>query len=84
MNIVKKVLNLPALFTCCIDCGDRYLGCHGKCEKYLSDKSKLENRKAEHKKIRDADQYAIDEAVKTINASIKRKQGLITRKRATK
>ena len=29
----------------CRDCEDRYIGCHGSCEKYLGAKDRLESRK---------------------------------------
>jgi len=36
----------------CKDCADRYVGCHGKCEKYLKWK---ENHKETTKLIREAE-----------------------------
>lgn len=31
--------------TCCLDCKDRHLGCHGTCEKYKEMKQKLQDIK---------------------------------------
>ena len=28
--------------TCCKDCKERYIGCHSKCEKYITEKQNLE------------------------------------------
>jgi hypothetical protein len=33
--------------TCCKDCPDRYPGCHGKCEKYIKQRSEYDAEKAE-------------------------------------
>lgn len=31
---------------CCKECTDRYIGCHGKCEKYIEEKKRyLEQKK---------------------------------------
>lgn len=34
------------VFKSCIDCADRYPGCHGKCEKYLSEKAAYDEVRA--------------------------------------
>lgn len=30
---------------CCKDCKERYIGCHSKCEKYITEKRNLEESK---------------------------------------
>ena len=36
-----------ALVSCCLNCGDRTIGCHGKCEKYISQKKVYDAAKEE-------------------------------------
>lgn len=38
------------VITCCKDCPDRYPGCHGKCEKYINERSAYDAVKDEAKK----------------------------------
>lgn len=51
----------------CKDCLDRYIGCHGKCEKYLEYKKELQKTKCQEKidkKIEDDIWYGINMAIK--------------------
>lgn len=36
------MVNSSKISAPCKDCGDRYVGCHGKCEKYLTFRSRLD------------------------------------------
>ena len=48
----------------CKDCEKRYIGCHGRCEKYLEFK-KANNERLKQKSLEiDADQYAIDNTMR--------------------
>ncbi len=48
----------------CKDCEKRYVGCHGRCEKYLEFK-KANNERLKQKSLEiDADQYAIDNTMR--------------------
>ena len=44
----------------CKDCEKRYIGCHGRCEKYLEFKKANDERLKQKSLEIDADQYAID------------------------
>ena len=35
---------------CCMNCPDRYPGCHGKCERYITQKAELEETQAQRRK----------------------------------
>ena len=50
--------------TCCKDCEERYIGCHSKCEKYITEKQMLEKSKELYykslpPKIGEGDLYAV-------------------------
>ena len=34
----------------CYDCWDRYIGCHGKCEKYIKEKEERDRQKLDIQK----------------------------------
>lgn len=48
----------------CKDCGKRYIGCHGRCEKYLEFKKANDERLKQKSLEIDADQYAIDNTMR--------------------
>jgi hypothetical protein len=41
---------MGAFITCCKDCPDRFPGCHGSCEKYITQKAEHDKRAAEYRK----------------------------------
>lgn len=43
------------IITCCKDCPDRYPGCHGKCEKYIKERSDYDAKRSEYRKKYDID-----------------------------
>ena len=55
----------------CKNCPDRYIGCHSKCEKYLTAKSNHEKRKAEIRLQREAAVYLQDRIAKNVNNAAK-------------
>ena len=48
----------------CKDCEKRYIGCHGRCEKYLKFKKANDERLKQKSLEIDADQYAIDNTMR--------------------
>lgn len=56
----------------CYKCEERYIGCHGKCEKYKEFKKEIERRK----KIEDVNRqwriYSAERASKTLIHTIKK------------
>ena len=48
----------------CKDCETRYVGCHGRCEKYLEFKKANDERLKQKSLEIDADQYAIDNTMR--------------------
>ena len=48
----------------CKDCEKRYVGCHGRCEKYLEFKKANDERLKQKSFEVDADQYAIDNTMR--------------------
>lgn len=40
---------------CCKTCTERYVGCHGKCEKYIKERMEWEKWKADVKQARSTD-----------------------------
>ena len=48
----------------CKDCEKRYIGCHGRCEKYLEFKKANDERLKQKSLEIDADQYAIDNTMR--------------------
>lgn len=50
--------------TPCKDCEKRYIGCHGRCEKYLEFKKANDERLKQKSLEIDADQYAIDNTMR--------------------
>lgn len=50
--------------TPCKDCEKRYVGCHGRCEKYLEFKKANDERLKQKSLEIDADQYAIDNTMR--------------------
>ena len=48
----------------CKDCEKRYVGCHGRCEKYLEFKKANDERLKQKSLKIDADQYAIDNTMR--------------------
>lgn len=48
----------------CKDCCKRYVGCHGRCEKYLEFKKSNDERIKQKSLEVDADQYAIDNTMR--------------------
>ena len=48
----------------CKDCENRYVGCHGRCEKYLEFKKANDERLKQKSLKIDADQYAIDNTMR--------------------
>lgn len=48
----------------CKDCEKRYVGCHGRCEKYLEFKKANDERLKQKSLEIDADQYAIDNTMR--------------------
>ena len=48
----------------CKDCETRYVGCHGRCEKYLEFKKANDERLKQKSHEIDADQYAIDNTMR--------------------
>lgn len=48
------------LFKSCIDCQDRYLGCHSKCPKYLKDKLKNDLTKKNRHKESQYENYLLE------------------------
>ena len=48
----------------CKDCEKRYIGCHGRCEKYLEFKRANDERLKQKSLEIDADQYAIDNTMR--------------------
>lgn len=48
----------------CKDCENRYVGCHGRCEKYLEFKKANDERLKQKSLEIDADQYAIDNTMR--------------------
>lgn len=48
----------------CKDCNKRYVGCHGRCEKYLEFKKANDERLKQKSLEIDADQYAIDNTMR--------------------
>ena len=48
----------------CKDCEKRYIGCHGRCEKYLEFKKANDERLKQKSREIDADQYAIDNTMR--------------------
>ena len=48
----------------CKDCEKRYVGCHGRCEKYLEFKKANDERLKQKSLEVDADQYAIDNTMR--------------------
>ena len=48
----------------CKNCEKRYIGCHGRCEKYLKYKQWNEGRLHEHHLSLDADQYQVNNTMR--------------------
>lgn len=53
--------NEPHKITCCKDCPDRYPGCHGKCEKYISQRAEYDKLKEERRKKAEISQGLYEE-----------------------
>lgn len=43
----------------CKDCGDRYLGCHDRCERYLAAVEETEMIKRKKREIRETNEYFV-------------------------
>lgn len=52
----------------CKDCPDRHIGCHSECEKYLSFKADVANRKEQQDNEQRARLYRYKEMVKIAKA----------------
>lgn len=48
----------------CKDCEKRYIGCHGRCEKYLEFKKANDERLKQKSLEIDADQYALENTMR--------------------
>lgn len=46
--------------SCCYKCTDREVGCHSKCEKYIQERRKLDEKKAEKACARPMYEYMYD------------------------
>lgn len=57
-------MNLHGVDSCCKDCRERAIGCHGACERYREYKARLEAEKAARRKIKDTDSYEAHRAAR--------------------
>ena len=55
----------------CKDCPDRFVGCHGSCQKYKDAKAKHEQKMAIIKKAKDEEERFVTFKVETIRATRK-------------
>ncbi len=46
--------------TCCISCSDRFLGCHGACQRYAAEKADNEARKDYIRQFKEIDRFTYD------------------------
>lgn len=65
---------ISSTIKCCYNCPDRVVGCHGTCEKYLTEKTEYEQRKAEFNKYREAKQYSYQLVGKSLSDRAKRQR----------
>ena len=56
----------------CKGCLDRFVGCHGTCQKYQEAQAEIESKKAAIRKIKKADSDYADFKVNTVIATIKK------------
>ena len=59
---------------CCKDCTERYVGCHGKCEKYIKQREEHDNQRREAQKADAVRRYKNDGLRKYLNDQAKRKK----------
>ena len=45
------------MIRCCKDCDERYIGCHGKCERYIVEKEEHQRQKDQERKKDEARLY---------------------------
>ena len=57
----------------CKDCTDRFVGCHGSCQKYKDAKAEHERKRAVIKKAKDEEERFVTFKVETIRATRKNK-----------
>ena len=55
----------------CLNCGDRFIGCHGKCEKYKGWRAEYDEEKAEQIKRHNLE-YSLDRYTKDVRHRIYR------------
>ena len=57
--------------SCCKDCKERQVGCHGTCEKYIAEKEAVSNEKRIQNKNRN-EYYAVSSTLNSIKHSARR------------
>lgn len=57
--------------TCCKDCPDRHPGCHGKCEKYIQQRSEYDAEKSAFMKKQEVQNRLTQQTIDTINKTTK-------------
>lgn len=60
--------NARSQIRCCKDCSDRHVGCHGECERYISEKKSIDEYNESCRKKRLQESEATGLAIKSVMA----------------
>lgn len=61
------------MINCCKDCEDRTIECHGRCERYIEEKRKYDEKRKEMFKLKDNDRMLRSHEIGTVERMKKKK-----------